>query len=39
MIRLREQISEILAELETEILVEQKLHAEAVTSRLSRSAA
>jgi hypothetical protein len=39
MIRLREKVSKILAELETEILVEQELHAEAVTSRLSRSAA
>jgi hypothetical protein len=38
-IQFREKISDSLAELETEILVEQKLHIEAVISRLSRSAA
>jgi len=39
MIRFWEKVSKILAKLETEILVEQELHAEAVTNRLSRSAA
>jgi hypothetical protein len=38
-IRFREEISDRLTKLETEILIEQKLHIEAVISRLSRSAA
>jgi hypothetical protein len=39
MTRLRKKIGDILTKLEAEILVEQKLHVEAASSRLSRSAA